>query len=242
MTLCHHLHRHPYSRTFGVLIMMGMLLSGLSGIAYATAEEESPFKESAFTPVEFVHGAKTPPPASYGMAPPETVAMNEGPVTPWGASETGSQASEAFRRQILLVSNYIQNRNRRLGSDDVGNTARAIVQFSNRYGVDFRLLTSLISTESSFRRDAVSSSGAIGMGQLKPDTARWLGVVNPYDPVDNIAGTARFLAWLLQRYNGRLEYALSAYYQGPGYVDQNGISSVCLPYLQKVNRALDGLL
>lgn len=80
------------------------------------------------------------------------------------------------------------------------------------------------------------------MGQLKPDTAHWLGVVDPYNPVDNIAGTARFLAWLMHRYNGNLEMTLAAYYQGPGFVDKNGIAPVCMPYLEKVNRALGPLM
>lgn len=146
------------------------------------------------------------------------------------------------QNQMGLVKNYISTRNRSLSPDEVHGIAQAIISFSNRYGVDYRLLTSLISVESSFRRNAVSSSGAIGLGQLKPDTAKWLGVLDPYDPVDNIAGTARFLAWLVRKYNGNLESALSAYYQGPGFVDRNGVTDVCLPYLEKINRALIGLI
>lgn len=147
-----------------------------------------------------------------------------------------------FRQRVASIGSYIQRYNRHLSFDEVSNIAQAIVQHSGRYGVDYRLLTSLIAIESAFRQNAISSSGAIGMGQLKPDTARWLGVMNPYDPVDNIAGTARFLSWLVRRYNGNLEYALSAYYQGPGSVDRNGVTPVCMPYLEKVNRALGPLM
>lgn len=173
---------------------------------------------------------------------PETSA---GPVqiseVPAGAYMAG-QMSDSARRQMTSVAGYISNYNKRLSWDEASAIAGAIVQFSSRYGVDYRLLTSLIAVESAFRRDAISSAGAIGMGQLKPDTANWLGVLDPYDPVDNIAGTARFLAWLTRKYNGNLEYALSAYYQGPGFVDKNGIAPVCMPYLEKINRALGGLL
>jgi soluble lytic murein transglycosylase-like protein len=150
--------------------------------------------------------------------------------------------SNAFQKQVGLVSSYIATRNRALSPDEINSIAQAIVDYSNRYGIDYRLLTSLISVESSFRRNAVSPSGAIGMGQLKPDTAKWLGVLDPYDPVDNIAGTARFLAWLVRKYNGNLEAALSAYYQGPGFVDRNGVTDVCMQYLEKINRALIGLI
>jgi hypothetical protein len=214
--------------------------------AHATAEEEppDPVRGLASTAAR-VPKSLTGVPVGVPVKPPtgasaasESLAMAEVEGADWGNVENPEQ----FRRQAMLVANYIQNHNRKLPWDEADRTARAIVQFSGRYGVDYRLLTSLIATESSFRRDAVSSSGAIGMGQLKPDTARWLGVVDPYDPVDNIAGTARFLAWLLRRFNGNLEAALSAYYQGPGYVERNGITPVCMPYLEKVNRALGGLL
>jgi hypothetical protein len=170
--------------------------------------------------------------------PKEPLRVSELPSSPYIAGQNTDQ----FRQKANSVAGYIQNYNRRLALDEIGNISQAIVQYSDRYGVDYRLLTSIIAIESSFRRDAVSSSGAIGMGQLKPDTARWLGVLNPYDPVDNIAGTARFLAWLVRRYNGNLEYALSAYYQGPGSVDRNGVTPVCMPYLEKVNRALGPLM
>lgn len=166
------------------------------------------------------------------------VEISEATAMPLIAAEN----TELLRQKVLMVSGYVQNYNRKLAFQEVSPIAEAIVQYSERYGVDYRLLTSLIAIESAFRRDAVSSSGAIGMGQLKPDTAKWLGVMNPYDPVDNIAGTARFLGWLVRKYNGNLEYALSAYYQGPGYVDRNGVSQICMPYLQKVNRALGPLL
>jgi soluble lytic murein transglycosylase-like protein len=144
--------------------------------------------------------------------------------------------------KMSRLSTYIQRYNRSLEYSQVGSIANAIIQFSQHYKIDYRLLASLIATESSFRDSAVSSSGAIGMGQLKPSTAKWLGVSDPYNPVDNIGGTARFLSWLVTRYSGRLEYALSAYYQGPGHVDKNGITAVCIPYLQKINQALEPLM
>lgn len=141
-----------------------------------------------------------------------------------------------------LVAAFISRYNKQLSWQEASAMAQAIMYYSQQYGVDFRLVTGLIAVESSFRTNAVSSSGAIGLGQLKPDTARWLGVADPYNPVDNIAGTTRFLGWLLKKYNGSLDHALSAYYQGPGSVDRNGITPVCYPYLQKVNKALSGLM
>lgn len=149
-----------------------------------------------------------------------------------------SESSSFHNKYGQYLTNYIQNYNKRLTWDQASLISQSILRFSQRYNVDFRLITGLIAIESSFRSDVVSSSGAIGLGQLKPATAKWMGVVNPYDPVDNIAGTTRFLSWLLKKYDGSLDHALSAYYQGPGHVDRNGITPNCEPYLQKMNRVL----
>ncbi|MCP5110057.1 MAG: lytic transglycosylase domain-containing protein [bacterium] len=81
------------------------------------------------------------------------------------------------------------------------------------------LLEAVIYRESSFHPCAVSTSGAIGMMQLKPGTAADLGVTDPFDPQQNIQGGARFLRLLLDRYDGNIEPALAAYYAGPGRVD-----------------------
>jgi soluble lytic murein transglycosylase-like protein len=218
-------------------ILMAIAILALTPhVAYATADEEP--GQSRNLPLSTTSSSTTSP-ITAPAKQVEPLQISELPTSPYIA---GQEQSEQFRRQSTLIANYIQNYNRQLSWDQADGISRAIVQYSGRYGVDYRLLTSIIAVESAFRRDAISSSGAIGMGQLKPDTARWLGVVDPYDPVDNIAGTARFLSWLVRRYNGNLEYALSAYYQGPGSVDREGVTPVCMPYLTKVNRALGSLL
>ena len=90
-----------------------------------------------------------------------------------------------------------------------------------KYNVDPVLLTSLISQESSFNQNAVSSAGATGYGQLMPDTAAELGV-NPYDPEQNIDGSARYLRQMLDSNGGNVKLALAAYNAGQGAVNQYG--------------------
>lgn len=88
-------------------------------------------------------------------------------------------------------------------------------------GIDPRLLAALVWTESTFRPDVISPAGAVGLAQLLPSTAEQLGV-DPYDPEQNLDGGALYLAQLLERYDGRTEFAVAAYNSGPGEVDDAG--------------------
>ena len=76
-----------------------------------------------------------------------------------------------------------------------------------------------VEIESGYNPKAVSHKGAIGLGQLMPDTARRLGV-DPRNPHQNLDGSARYLLMLLQQF-GRPELALAGYNAGPGAVQQH---------------------
>lgn len=60
----------------------------------------------------------------------------------------------------------------------------------------------------------ISRAGAIGAGQLMPDTARGLGV-NPYDTAENVAGSVRYMAQLIAKFHGNQAAAAAAYNAGP---------------------------
>jgi len=77
-----------------------------------------------------------------------------------------------------------------------------------------------IEVESAYRQDAISSAGAIGLGQLMPATARDLRV-DPRDPQQNLDGSARYLAMMLEAF-GDPRLALAAYNAGPDAVRQYG--------------------
>jgi soluble lytic murein transglycosylase-like protein len=148
--------------------------------------------------------------------------------------------ADASRYQQMLQG-FIRQENRALSADQVSLIAQSILAASQEYQVDMRLITSIIKIESSFRSDAISSSNAIGLGQLKADTAKWLGVVNPYDPIDNVAGTTRYLKYLLTKFNGSLDLALAAYFQGQGTISKYGLNADSEVYLRRVSDAVQQL-
>jgi soluble lytic murein transglycosylase-like protein len=97
-----------------------------------------------------------------------------------------------------------------------------IRRVSRLYNVDPSLIKAIIHTESDFDDQAVSRSGAQGLMQLMPATARELRVTNPFDPQENIDGGTRYFRSLLDIFNEDLVLSLAAYNAGPGLVTRTG--------------------
>jgi soluble lytic murein transglycosylase-like protein len=79
--------------------------------------------------------------------------------------------------------------------------------------------------ESAFNAKAVSSTGAIGLGQIKPFNYKQLGIQNPYHIDQNVRGVVLYLKEMLDLWNGNLkqiELALASYTEGPGQIKRSG--------------------
>jgi hypothetical protein len=89
-----------------------------------------------------------------------------------------------------------------------------------KHNVSASVLQAMAKAESGFDPNAVSKAGAQGLMQLRPGTAKGLGV-NPFDPAQAIDGAASLLAGNLKRF-GSLDQALAAYNAGPAAVQRYG--------------------
>ena len=97
-----------------------------------------------------------------------------------------------------------------------------IYKYSQIYGVDPSLVRAVMRNESGFQADAVSPKGAQGLMQLMPGTAALMGVKNPFDPEQNIAGGVGYLRFCLDRFQHNVPLAVAAYNAGPESVAKCG--------------------
>jgi soluble lytic murein transglycosylase-like protein len=112
-----------------------------------------------------------------------------------------------------------------------GSEVREIVRIAERTaaraGVDPLLLLSVIQVESAFDRSAVSPRGAMGLMQIRPETAEplaaeigleWTGDEILFDPEVNVLLGALYLRQLQDRF-GDLDAALAAFHAGPTRIE-----------------------
>ncbi len=113
-----------------------------------------------------------------------------------------------------------------------------IFREARRNNLPPELVAAIVHTESDFRPKLVSNKSAQGLMQIVPDTARILGMRNPFDPEENVAAGTKYLRYLLNRYNNET-MALAAYNAGPGNVARFGgvpPFDETRSYIAKVNR------
>ncbi len=150
--------------------------------------------------------------------------------TPRGRSLFGP-IGRGSRRTVVATSRiapvyaaYIQGRNPRLTADKAMGIANDLIRFSVYYGIEPQLVVAILLVESGFDPNAVSHSGAVGLGQLMPDTARWMGVRDSYDTTQNLYGMIKLLNTHMRQFNRPADdpLVLAAYNAGEGAVRRHG--------------------
>lgn len=98
--------------------------------------------------------------------------------------------------------------------------ADIIRQDAEKFAVPAPLALAIACAESNFEARAVSPKNAQGVMQLIPDTQKRFGVIEPFDPKQNVHGGLRYLKWLIARFEGNMAYVAAAYNAGEGAVQR----------------------
>jgi soluble lytic murein transglycosylase-like protein len=112
--------------------------------------------------------------------------------------------------------------NPKLPADKARAYARSVMASAWRTHLDARFIMSIVTVESAWRANAVSHSGARGLGQLMPGTAATLGV-NAWNPSENLRGTSNYLKSLMDHFAGKpnaVKLAIAGYNAGPKAVER----------------------
>ena len=149
--------------------------------------------------------------SASSFAPTNLYGPSSAVLTPRAYAPRAAYAAPAMRR---FRPARVNEGNRQRFTPDINRIAA-------QYRLEPALLHAVISAESSYNPWAVSPKGAMGMMQLMPGTADRFGVGNPYDPIANMHGGARYLRWLLDQFNDT-RLAVAAYNAGEGAVQRYG--------------------
>jgi soluble lytic murein transglycosylase-like protein len=198
------------SRTVqGVLVMA----AGLQGATAVAKHEMADLSVTASSPAALVAMPLQP----MLVARQESAPAGEAKEQKAGAAE-GVKTDEQAKVQALAT------KYRKKGYNVPQSLAEAIHSAAVEAGIAPEVAFGLVRTESAFKSSATSHVGAIGLTQLMPSTARWLepGTTRSdlRDPETNVRIGLRYLARLIDRYDGDTRLALTAYNRGPGTVDR----------------------
>jgi hypothetical protein len=141
------------------------------------------------------------------------------------AAPSSFDTEEVIQEQKPAYEAIVRQHNKKLRPEVVEEIAEALLRAGTKYNMDPRFLAAIIAVESDFDVACLSNSGAMGLGQLMPFNLPECGVKNPWNPTENIFGTACLLRGHLNDYknrpNGTL-LAVAAYNAGPGAVRRAG--------------------
>ncbi|WP_158027122.1 lytic transglycosylase domain-containing protein [Sporomusa sphaeroides] len=157
----------------------------------------------------------------------------------WGsicfADENEQEDSEVYRYYVVIYNDVLRA-NPQHGAVWADWSARAIIYFCQKWQVSPLLAAANFHIESNYTMESISKTGARGVAQLMPGTAKMLGITNIDDPMQNIEGGIMYLAQQLDTFRQygdmRTTYAIAAYNAGPQAIkDYRGLP----PYRETIN-------
>jgi hypothetical protein len=180
-------------------------------------------------------------PTAVGKVPSATLS----PSSTFSAPEKNPARGPVLKMSApQKTTQFVQEPPDKAPAEDRRKISASIDRAAAQFGLPPALINAVVKAESNYQVRALSPAGAQGLMQLMPATARELGVTDPYDIDQNIRGGAKYLRSMLDRFDGDLNLALSAYNAGPGTVARyagNVPYAETRTYVQRVLRYIQEL-
>jgi soluble lytic murein transglycosylase-like protein len=151
--------------------------------------------------------------------------------TPATAAAGSANAAEQSRPPAAAAKPVVERSRREI--------CDTLVQSAQSNALPIRFFIRLLLQENGFRPDVVSHAGAQGIAQFMPETAKSVGLDNPFDPLQAIAASARLLRDLVTKF-GNLGLAAAAYNAGPRRINDWLVRKGKLPLLAKRHKGGKG--
>jgi soluble lytic murein transglycosylase-like protein len=184
---------------------------GIDGVRSRMAELQS--RLDSLSPRRAESAPPPPPPGMGGMSFTDALDVAQNPLS--GTIGPNGSLGGAIR-PMGIEGLDIQP------AQSEGELRTMAAKIAAGHNLNPKVLEALVEQESGFNPLAESKVGAQGLTQLMPGTAREVGVDDPFDPVQNLNGGAKYLKKMLNQFDGDLPKALAAYNAGPGAVRKYG--------------------
>jgi soluble lytic murein transglycosylase-like protein len=144
------------------------------------------------------------------------------------------------------IYNYVTSRYPKISSEDANLIADSLIDAGREHQVDPKFTAALIARESAFNKEAISSTGAKGLGQIKDFNFPSLNIQDPFDIRQNAKGTTQYLKSMLERWkaqSGKVALSLASYFKGPNAVaqDQGRLDEKSQAYVRDILKIYDNL-
>lgn len=119
--------------------------------------------------------------------------------------------------EYKTIYRYITSVFKKVNKEEAKQIAENIIEYSKKYNLDPKLATALIARESAFNKEAISVTGAKGLGQIKNFNFKDLKIKNPHDIQQNVRGTVKYLKSMITKWKGdskSVSKGLASYYKG----------------------------
>ena len=205
------------------------IIAPMAGTVETLPEAPGVFLSQPSPKVTIIKGTKVTPPAKAGTAIKANnaakIRSNKSAAQLPNDKPSAGQLEDLIASQVPAYSAIVRRHNKKLKPETVQEISEALLRAGYKHNMDPRFIAAIIAVESDFDVFCRSGSGAMGLGQMMPFNLKEAGVKNPWNPTENVMGTAQLLRNLLDSYKNRPDgtlLAVAAYNAGSGAVRRAG--------------------